>query len=196
VDRSSPSLLPIFRSQQQAELLAAVLGEPEAEPTLTELAARLEIPYASVHREIERAEAAGLLTSRKIGRARLVRANTDSPYYRGLAEILTRAFGVPAVLSAMLTAVDGISAAFVFGSWAARQAGEVGRRPVEDIDLLILGEPDRDDLYRAIDGVSPRLGRSVQVTIRSADWLAAGVGTFHDTVVDRPMEPIPIRSTR
>jgi len=28
---------------------------------------------------------------------RLVRANTASPYYDGLAEILTRAFGVPAV---------------------------------------------------------------------------------------------------
>jgi hypothetical protein len=30
---------------------------------------------------------------------RLVRANTDSPYYAGLAEVLTRAFGVPAVLA-------------------------------------------------------------------------------------------------
>ena len=54
VDRTgSPSLLPIFRSQQQAELLALVLGDASVEHTLTELAARTGVAYASVHREID-----------------------------------------------------------------------------------------------------------------------------------------------
>lgn len=82
--------------------------------------------------------------------------------------------------------------AFVFGSWAARYLGSEGLRPVEDIDVLVLGEPDRDDLYKAIEAVEPRLGRPIQVTIRDADWLTTGGGTFHDTVVSRPMVPIPI----
>lgn len=93
-----PSLLPIMRSQQQAEILALLLGDPEAELSLTEISRRTGAPHPSVHREIERAERAGLLTTRKVGNTRLIRANTDSPYYAGLAEVLTRAFGVPAVL--------------------------------------------------------------------------------------------------
>lgn len=143
--------------------------------------------YPSVHREIERADAAGLVTSRKVGNTRLVRANTESPYHSGLADVLTRAFGVPAVLAAVLRPVEGVTAAFVYGSWAARYAGLKGKRPVEDIDVLVLGAPDRDALYAAVEGVERRLGRPVQVTVRAAGWLASGEGSFHDSVVGRPM---------
>lgn len=83
-----------------------------------------------------------------------------------------------------------MTAAYLYGSWAARFQGVEGRRPVEDIDLLVLGEPDCDGLYAHIDRAAERLGRQVQVTIREADWLAAGEGSFHDTVVSRPMVPI------
>jgi len=187
---AAPPLLPIFRSRQQVELLTLLLGDSGVELSLTDLAARLGTPYPSVHREIVRAEAAGLVSSRKVGNTRLVRANTASPYFSGLAEVLTRAFGVPRVLAEALRSIGGIASAFVYGSWAARFVGSEGQRPVEDIDLLVLGEPDRDRLYGALEGVEARLGRPVQVTIREADWLATGEGSFHDTVVSRPMVPI------
>ena len=188
VDRQpAPALLPILRSQQQGEILALLLGDPDLELSLTEIAARTGAPHPSVHREIERAEQAGLVVSRKVGNTRLVRANTASPYYAGLAEVLTRAFGVPAVLSEALQPVNGIAAAYVYGSWAARHEGETGQRPVGDIDVLVLGEPDRDQLYAALGDAEERLGRAVQTTIRPANWLDAGSGAFHDTVISRPL---------
>lgn len=194
VDRgASPPLLPIFRSRQQADLLALLLGDPELEVSVSELAQRLRSPYPSIHREVERAESAGLVRSRKIGNTRLVRANTSSPYFAGLAEVLTRAFGVPAVLAAALRSVDGVDRAFVFGSWADRFTGREGRRPVEDIDVLVLGKPDRDRLYEVLQGVEHRLGRTVQITIRASDWLATGTGSFHDTVASRPMVAVPLQ---
>lgn len=67
-------------------------------------------PHPSVYREVQRAEQAGLVTTRKVGNTRLVRANTDSPSYAGLADILTRAFGVPAVLAEALRHVRGAAA--------------------------------------------------------------------------------------
>jgi predicted nucleotidyltransferase len=197
VDRTpTPSLLPIFRSQQQAELLAFILGDPAAEHSLVELAERTSIPYASVHREVERAEAAGLVTSRLVGRTRLIRTDVSSPYFDGLSDVLVKAFGVPWVLGQALRELGGIDAAYVFGSWAARFSGEEGDRPVGDIDLLVLGNPDRDAVYAAASEAERRLGRAVQVTIRSADWLATGSGTFHDTVVGRPMVPVPMAATK
>jgi hypothetical protein len=144
-------------------------------------------PHPSVHREVERAEQAGLVTTRKTGNTRLVRANTASPYYAGLAEVLTRAFGVPAVLAEGLGAVDGITAAYIYGSWAARHAGQPGRRPVGDIDVLILGNPGRDQVYDALSTAEKRLGRSVEATIREPAWLESGTGAFHDTVASRPL---------
>lgn len=117
----------------------------------------------------------------------MVRANTASPYYAGLAEVLTRAFGVPAVLAEALQAVGGIAEAYIYGSWAARYEGQTGQRPVGDIDVLILGEPDRDQLYAALAATEDRLGRPVQATIRDPSWLSSGSGSFHDTVTSRPM---------
>ena len=186
----SPSLLPIFRSQQQAELLALILGDPSTEHSLTELADQTGVPPASVHREVERAVASGLVTSRLVGRTRLIRADTASPYFSGLSDVLVRAFGVPWVLGDALAGVSGIEAAYVYGSWASRFAGEAGHRPVDDIDLLVLGDPNRDDLYAAASGAEHRLGRSVQVTVRPADWLTDGSGSFHATVTGRPMVPL------
>lgn len=194
MDKSPPPpLLPILRSQQQAEILALLLGDPELEVSLSDLSERTGVPYASVHREIERAEATGLLTSRRVGRTRLVRSNTASPYYDGLADVLTKAFGIPQVLATALAGVDGVDQALVYGSWAARYRGEPGQRPVGDIDVLVLGEPDRDELFEAMSPLEARLGRPVQITIRNARWLETGSGSFHDTVTSRPLVEVQLR---
>ena len=136
---------------------------------------------------MQRAEQVGLVTTRKIGNTRLVRANTASPYYAGLADVLTRAFGVPAILADVLRRVPGVDEAYIYGSWAARHEGQSGQRPVGDIDVLVLGDPDRDQLYEALSAAEERLGRPVQATVRDAGWLRSGLGSFHQSVTSRPM---------
>ncbi len=166
--------------------MALLLGDPDQELSLTDISKLTGAPQPSVFREVERAEHAGLVTSRKLGNIRLVRADVSSPYYAGLAEVLTRAFGVPAVLAEELAGIRGITSVRIFGSWAARHAGQSGVRPVGDIDVLVLGDPDRDALYEAAGRAEGRLGRPVQITIRDSSWLASGSGSFHDTVISRP----------
>ena len=189
----APKLLPLLRSRQQGEILALLLGDPELEASVTDIAAMAGVPISSAHREIERAEAAGIVTSRRIGNVRLVRADTHSPYYRGLADVLVKAFGPPQVLAEVLEDIDGIEAAYIFGSWAARWSGEGAKRPVADIDVLVLGAPDRDRLYAALSVAEERLGRPVEDAIRPADWIAEGTDSFHATVVSRPLVPIALR---
>ena len=151
--------------------------------------------YPSVHREIERAQAAGIVTSRLVGRTRLIRADVSSPYFAGLSDILVKAFGVTHVLGRELSGISGIDAAYVFGSWAARYSGEPGDRPVGDIDLLVLGSPSRDEIYAAASKAERQLGRVVQVTVRATDWLKEGSGSFHATVIGRSLIPIPLGPT-
>ncbi len=193
---STPSLLPILRSQQQAELLALLLGDPDLEASLTDVAALVEVPSSSIYREVERAESAGLVNSRKVGNTRLVRANTDSPYYAGLTDVLVKAFGPPQVLAKALCDIHNIDAAHIYGSWAARFTGADGERSVGDIDLLIIGSPDRAALYAAVAAAEKRLGRPVQVTIRDSGWLETGTGNFHATVTDRPLVEIDVTTNQ
>lgn len=184
---ATPPLLPIFRSRQQVEVLTDILDGPEREQSLADLTRRLGIPTASIHREIERAEHAGLVRSRRVGKTRLVRANTESPYFGPLRQLLVTAFGVPARLRDALHDLDGVDEAYVYGSWAARWHGEEGARPVGDIDVLVLGHPDRERLYKIAHGAGLALGREVQVQIRAPGWLEHGSGSFHDTVANRPL---------
>ena len=74
---------------------------------------------------------------------------------------------------------------------AARHEGQPGQRP-GDIDVLVLGEPGRDQFYDPLSAAEKWLGRHVQATIRGADWLDAGSGSFHDTVTSRPPLRIPL----
>lgn len=185
---SPPPLLPLLRSRLQAEVLTLVLLNPQQEWSLTELASRAGASISSVQREITRAEQTGVVSSRRLGNVRLVSA-ADSPLTASLTELLLRSFGPLQVLAEELEAVDGIEKAYLFGSWASRYAGEDGRPPA-DLDVLVIGTPDRDELDDAAQRAESRLAREVNVTIRSLDWWRQGTDGFHADVTQRPLVPI------
>jgi len=58
---------------------------------------------------------------------------------------------------------------------------------VGDIDVLVLGEPNRDQLFAALSTAEQRLARPVQATIRDRAWLESGSGAFHDTIACRTL---------
>jgi predicted nucleotidyltransferase len=183
-----PPLLPLLRSRLQAEVLTLVLLNPQQEWSLTGLASRTGASVSSVQREITRAEQAGVVGSRRLGNVRLVKA-ADSPLTPSLTELLLRSFGPRQVLAEELEGIGGVEKAYLFGSWAARYAGEAGRSPA-DLDLLVIGAPDRDELDDAAQRAESRLAREVNVTIRSPAWWREGTDGFHADVTRRPLVPI------
>jgi predicted nucleotidyltransferase len=183
-----PPLLPILRSRLQAELLAAVLLAPNREWSLTQLALQTGASLPTAQREIKLAEQAGLVSTRRAGNMRLVTA-ARSPLTEPMSELLLRSFGPRQILAERLADVGGIEHAYLFGSWAARYSGIQGRPPA-DIDVLVIGDPDRDLLDDAAQAASKRLGREVNLTIRSPDWWRGGSDGFHTEVLNRPLVPI------
>ncbi|MHB1596152.1 MAG: hypothetical protein ACYCO9_18150 [Streptosporangiaceae bacterium] len=184
----APPLLPLLRSRLQAELLTVVLLSPGREWTLTDLAGRVGASVSSAQREVARAEQAGVVRSRRLGNTRLVTV-ADSPLTGPLTELLLRSFGPRQVLADALAGLDGIEAAYLFGSWAARYAGQEGRAPA-DLDVLVIGRPDRDELDEVAQRAGARLAREVNVTIRTAQWWHEGGDAFHTEVTRRPLVPI------
>jgi predicted nucleotidyltransferase len=76
-----------------------------------------------------------------------------------LAELLSVTYGPMAVRGEVLASVPGVREAYVYGSWAARYRGQGGDVP-RDIDMLVVGEADDDDLYDAARTAERRLGGS------------------------------------
>ncbi|MFL6162212.1 MAG: winged helix-turn-helix domain-containing protein [Jatrophihabitantaceae bacterium] len=176
--KAAPLLAPLFRSDSQAELLAELLI-PDSERSLAELSERATIPYATVHREVARLKDAGLLTERRVGNTRLVRGNPDSPLLAPVRQILLTVTGPVVLIRQELGQLDGIVCAFLFGSFAARAKGVQGPPP-NDIDLMLVGDPDPSAVYRACRNVSDQVRRVVNPTIMTLHEWSENTGFVAD----------------
>jgi predicted nucleotidyltransferase len=191
---AAPPLLPVFRSRLQGEILALVLCDPGTEWTAEELSRRTGHPRHTVANELRRLEEAGLFTARMIGRSKLVRANAENPYYEPLSRLALMSFGPPQVIREEFATINHAEQLFIFGSWAARYAGEQGPAP-HDVDVLIIGTPDRDEVYEAARRAQERLGREVNTTVRKAEqWQGAQDG-FARQLRSSPLVEIPLEGS-
>ncbi|MBM7785506.1 winged helix-turn-helix domain-containing protein [Tenggerimyces flavus] len=166
----APVLLPILRSRHQADLLTMLLLHPGEEYAVTDLARQLNIPQSTVSGEVRRLSDAGILTVRAVGRSRLVRTDTRSPLVPPLTELVTLTYGPHTVIADEFGAMAGILQVIIFGSWAARYSGEHGQVP-QDLDVLVVGTPDRLEMYESARRAEERLRRAVNPTVCTAtEW--------------------------
>lgn len=179
-----PSLMPIFRSRHQADLLAWLLMHPDHEYGLTELAGRLAAPLTTLHREAQRLIDAGLLQSRSQGRNRLVRANPDNRATAPLTQLLELTFG-PQIVVAEEFALPDVQQVLIFGSWADRYQGTPGPPP-HDVDVLVIGNAQRADVYDAADRAQARLGLQVNPVLRTPEQWAADTDPLIEQVKQSP----------
>lgn len=188
---SAPPLLPIFRSQGQADLLALLYLNPDSEYNLSELAALIGVSLRAVHHEVSRMVEAGLLEDRRQGTSRLVRATRDSLLTRPLTDLLAVTYGPLPVLTSTLAGLSGLEEAFIYGSWAARYAGEPGPPP-GDVDVLVVGDVDPDELDDRARAAETVLRREVNARkIRRGDWEDRD-DPFVATVRSRPLVPLAV----
>jgi len=168
--KTVPALMPIFRTQHQAEILAWLYLRPGQEFTLSELARSLKASPGALHAEVTRLLEAGLIRARSVGQARLLQANRDSRTARPLTELLTLTYGPEVVITEEFGGIHGAEMVAIYGSWARRYGGEVGLEPA-DIDVMVIGKPARSDVYEAADRAEARLRMPVNTTVRSvAAW--------------------------
>lgn len=182
-----PPLMAIFRTQLQGRVLAQVYLRPEAAVSISELARELDAPVATVHREVSRLIEAGLLAETKVGRTRLIERPGNDLVSRPLTDLLAVTFGPLPVLADLLRDVEGVDESYIYGSWAARYRGEPGPPP-HDVDVLVVGDADRDALDEVAEQASKQLRREVSVRrVRPDRWDAPGDDPFLTHVKERPL---------
>lgn len=186
--KSAPPLLAIFRTRLQGELLARVYLRVDDGPlSISELARELDEPTSTVHREAARLVQAGLLTEQKVGRARLLSTPADELATRPLTDLLAVSFGPLPVLTGLLEDVAEVDEAYLYGSWAARYRGEPGPTP-HDVDVLVIGAADRDELDEVAESAQRRLHREVNIRrVAAQRWQSSGDDPFLESVRQRPL---------
>jgi hypothetical protein len=97
-----------------------------------------------------------------------------------------------------------VQRAYIYGSWAARYLGEPGPIP-KDVDVLVLGKADLDNLYTLARTAGKVLHREVNIRRVSLEsWESAAnpviserkeVNAFLSTVRSKPLVEIVLAVT-
>ena len=156
---NSQSILNL-RSKLRRELLAYYFANPKANPHLRELARLLSVDPANLSRELATLEREGLLTSTTQGRQKYFCLNRAYPLFEECRGIVFKTVGLVGYLRDALMQVEGITEAYLYGSFARNQADALS-----DIDVLIIGEPDAEELESTIGKLERRLHREIKYTL-------------------------------
>ena len=99
-----------------------------------------------------------------------------APYAPELAALVMKTFGPVPILTELLAHLEDVDEAYVFGSWAERYDGRAGPIP-RDIDVIVIGRPDRDRVYALAAEAGRITGLEVDILIRAPDaWRRAEEG--------------------
>lgn len=189
-------LLPLLRSPLLGELLAWVYLHPDDAYSVADLAKRFKTSQSTVSREADRLVAVDLIREARRGNLRLLQANLNNPLARPLTELLTLTYGPAAILADLLTPINGVDEAYIYGSWAARYAGEPGPPP-RDVDVLVVGDADEDDIFDAARKAEQQLGREVNIhRVATTAWRGSIDDPFLKAVRSRPLFSVELRGDR
>lgn len=152
---------------------------------IDELAERAGVSRVSVSNEVRKLAGLGIVDVAKDGNRHMITL-TDSPGASAVRALAVLAYGVPAVIAQEFEALEGVEKVLVYGSWAARSAGEPGRLP-QDVDVLAIGSADRDEVFDAAERASLRIGVPVSARRVSRDAWNAAEDPFVRSVLERPL---------
>ncbi len=100
-----------------------------------------------------------------------------------------KTFGPAVLLAEGLRDLPAVEAAFIFGSWARRYHGEPGPPP-RDVDVLVVGDVDPDDVRAACQRTESALGMEVNAIVLSGREWAEGSTGFLREIRGAPRVPV------
>ena len=111
-------------------------------------------------RELGRLEDAGLVLRTREGNQVYFEARPDQPMFGQIRDIVRQVAGAPIILRRHLTGLAGVERAVIFGSYAH---GSI--KADSDVDILIIGIPDRNQLTDRLEMASLDISRPVNEVV-------------------------------
>lgn len=190
IKKTIPTLLPLFRNDNQAVILTSLLLG-EVEQSIADLTRSTHLAKNSVRAEIDLLQVSGVVSSRTVGRSRLVSFCAPQPYRRVIEDLVLFSYGLQQVLSETLSEVAGIEQAYIFGSWADRFLNKPGKFP-GNIDVVVIGDFDRFELAEATREASARLGKEVNPLRETRERWDDPTNAFYQSIKGKSLVPIQI----
>jgi predicted nucleotidyltransferase len=154
--------IDVLFTKTQQQVLTLLFCHPDRSYAATELIAFARSGSGSTQRLLADLEHSGLVTTSKLGKRRLYRANTNTGLFRPLHDLLIQTVGL---VDPLRTAIDALGTkvrlALVYGSIAK------GTEHAEsDVDLLIVADDlTLEDTFATFERAERTIGRRVHPTL-------------------------------
>ncbi len=152
-------LMDILFGAYRQRVLSLLLLNPDTDYHVRELARLTETNAGTLHKELARLAAAGLLLRKAQGNQVRYQANRDSPVFPELAGLFRKTTGLVSVIADALQPLKP-RLALIFGSIAR---GE--ETAASDIDLLLIGDFGFADAVKAMYPLQTRLQREISPVV-------------------------------
>lgn len=158
-------LSSLIFSEYRKRILGLLLLNPNASYHVRELARLANAPPGTIHKELVKLTAGGILQSKKVGNQVHYSADMQCPIFEELAGILRKTSGLVDVLAEALVSVSHeISLAFIFGSVAR---GEQSTN--SDVDVMFIGSISFGDAVQALYSTQAILQRELNPVVYSVE---------------------------
>lgn len=127
----------------------------------------------AIRQELNRFEGAGMLTSGMEGNKKVFRANTGHPLFEEVHKILLKYVGLDKVVEHVIKRLGNVEQVFLAGEMAKGLDSPV-------IDLIIVGDPDKNYLVDLIEKAEKLIKRKVRYLVYSVEDFHADA-TLKDT---------------
>jgi len=152
----------VTKSKIRRDLLALFFSNADRKYYVRELERILGYSAGNIRRELLRLQRDNLFLTQKVGNLLFYSLNQDHPLFEELKSIVSKTIGIEASLRALLSSLENIKAAFIFGSVASKNEKEAS-----DIDVLIIGKPDMSVLNEKLRDLEQKLKREINVSVYS-----------------------------
>ncbi len=152
--------LYITKSRIRRDLLALFFSNPSKSYYLRELQRMLGYSAGSIRRELLKFKEDRLFSVQKVGNLLYYTLNRDHPLFSELKGIIDKTIGIEGSLKKALLSVNGVEAAFIYGSFASGKANATS-----DIDLMILGDPDTSKVNEKLVELERKLKRDINLSL-------------------------------
>jgi predicted nucleotidyltransferase len=157
------ALSDVLFGQIRSGVLALLYGWADKAFYVRQIARHVHASAGAVRRELERLAAVDLIVRTSVGNQVFYQANQRHPVFSEMRALVNKTVGV---FNTLRSALERLSTrarvAFVYGSMARQE-----ERAGSDIDLMIIGDIELDDVLVRLPEAETELGRAVNPTVYS-----------------------------
>jgi predicted nucleotidyltransferase len=152
--------LNFTKSKVRQGLMALYFTNVGQKYYLRELERLMGYSAGNIRRELLRLQRDHLFNAQRTGNLLFYSLNQGHPLFEELKSIVSKTIGVEASLRAVLSSIENITTAFIFGSFASKSEKETS-----DIDVMIIGKPNMPLLNEKIRELEQRVKREINLTV-------------------------------